>query len=152
MNKIDDPYYFGNNEFPPTILNFTVGFETITQELPWDISGDELTEAFVIDLLYLFDEKSILEVMKDFNPSVKSRPAFNSKMLEEITIQVKTGDKNITLKLGKYCNIPILLHAFVTICIKLTFEIETAYKMINEYAEYRLEELESCKKEEDKEE
>lgn len=144
----NSPYYLGNREYPPVVLEFTCGSETITQELNWDVSGKDLTEAFVIAITHVFDEKVVLETMKNYGPEVKGRFMVDPKMIE-ITLSIKTGDENMTLKLGKYCDIQTLLHAFVTICVKMTFSRETAYRMINEYGEYRLEELETIKKPEE---
>lgn len=67
MESKDSPYYLGNRDTLPTILSLKHNSSVITVELPWDVSIDELLNAFVGACVGVtFNEESVLKVMKEY--------------------------------------------------------------------------------------
>ncbi len=66
MNE-NDPYYLGNQDCPPTRITFQNGDCTITQELPWDASAENIlaaVHAAMIGMTYL--NTTVIHAMHDY--------------------------------------------------------------------------------------
>jgi hypothetical protein len=68
MRTNDDPYYYGNSDCPPTILEFKSHDAPISHiEMPWDAStNDVLTALYGAMIVSGFHPIDILETMKQF--------------------------------------------------------------------------------------
>lgn len=67
MEPINSPYYLGNREMKPVIIEAKNSHVCISQELPWDANGEDLMNAFYTMGVGLgFDSESLLYEMKTF--------------------------------------------------------------------------------------
>ena len=67
MERIDSPYYFGNKEMKPVVLQAKNSYSCITQELPWDLNSEDFIRAvYTLGVGLGFSAESILCEMKTF--------------------------------------------------------------------------------------
>ena len=71
MKNYDDPYYYGNFDCPPTILEFKSHDAPISHiEMPWDASVEDVLQALYGAMVAAtFQPMSVLEGMKEFAES-----------------------------------------------------------------------------------
>lgn len=73
MELKNSPYYLGNYEQKPIILQVKTNETVITQELPWDVGADDLCQAFYTALVGMtFHPNGILQAMENFVNDHKS--------------------------------------------------------------------------------
>lgn len=139
-----DPYYLGNDEYPAIQLSISSKGVTITKELHWDSSGEDMCEAFFVLLSYFYDPLIVLENMKAFGSKAQRVDNFyncTGFLHQSDTVLVcKAGaDRgNIEIKLDNGCTGIDLCRAFYTICVSLTYPPESIYEMMEQFADENL--------------
>ena len=67
MEAKDSPYYLGNKECLPTELTIKTTEHVVKQELPWDVSIEDLCQAFYGACVSItFHPDTVLQGMKNF--------------------------------------------------------------------------------------
>lgn len=149
--KNENPYYLGNRDYPPTVLILQVGKETITQELPWDVAGINLTEAFYVALTHTFCEKDILSVMSTVDDAQLNKINL-PHILDDTSLTIKTGNKTTRIDCGAYVDVITLIRAYITATVSIGFSRDGIFEDLRGFAQARLEELDIIKPKEDVEE
>lgn len=63
----DSPYYLGNRENPPVKITIQTGYQTVSDELPWDVGSDDIMRSIYGMLVtFGFPEIGTLNAMKEF--------------------------------------------------------------------------------------
>lgn len=137
MEPKDSPYYLGNRQCPPTSFVFKNGYEVITQELPWDANSEDLGEAFFTAITHVFDEKQVLDAIKDFTPETAHR-LHNTRCISGIEMSIKSKENVITVEIEKYADINSILRAIITLCVGITYSRESAYETLHDIYERRM--------------
>lgn len=146
----ENPYYLGNDTTPPTVLIIQVGKEVITQELPWDVAGIDMTEAFYVALAHTFREKDILSAMSVADDT-QSAKIIQPHILDEASLTIKTGNKTTHIDCGRYADVNTFIRAYITAVMSIGFSRDGMFEDLRGYAQVRLEELESIKPKENEE-
>ena len=139
-----DPYYLGNNECPALQLSISSKGVTITKELRWDSSGEDMCEAFFVLLSHFHDPLTVLKTMKAFGSKTLLVDDFYGckSFLHQFdtVLTCKAGDDrgNIEIKLNNRCTGIDLCKAFHTICVSLTYHPESIYVMMEQFADENL--------------
>lgn len=67
MEAKESPYFLGNRECLPTQLVLKTTNQIVTQELPWDVSIDDLVNAFYTACIGItFQPATVLRAMSQF--------------------------------------------------------------------------------------
>jgi len=140
----DDPYYLGNEDTPAVQLILECEGVTITKELHWDLSGDDLCEAFYAMLSYFCDPLDVLKAMKAYgsksllHDTFYNCQSFVAPFSVRLAYRAGSDRGNMEIKLdGRRTGID-LCKAFHTLCIGLTFHSDSVYEMMEEFADDNL--------------
>lgn len=129
----NDRYYLGNQDCPPTLLAIEGENEDLRLELPWDVSGDDLIEAFYSLLTHIFSESEVLALMAN---ECEQPSEFAKGTLYLI---LKTGFRSSEIALrGNSVDAKMLIHAFVTACAAATFVREAMVELIETFAKEKI--------------
>ena len=133
METKDSVYYRGNRDYLPVTLEIeSMGIKS-SIELPWDVGGHDLVEAFYALLSTYFEKELILLWFKIFAAREDLHNA--PKLKNDLTISLKSDDLVMTSELKWHNTISDLLMVFRSITIGMTFGEDAAYDMLKDFIE-----------------
>lgn len=136
--KENDPYYLGNQDCPPTQFIFETSGQVFTQELPWDVSAQDLCHAFYTACSSIYDSELVLKTMYAFGSKEMSQDSIwqcKSFLVDPCSMTIKTGNSTTKVELtGKTTGID-LCRVFYTVCLGMTFISDGIYDFMKDYAE-----------------
>lgn len=136
--KEDNPYYLGNRECPPTVFILETEKHILSQELPWDVSAQDLCHAFYTACSSMYDSSLVLKTMYAFGSKEMSQDSIwqcKSFLVDPCSMTIKTENSTTKVELTKTSTGTDLCRAFYTLCLGMTFISDGIYDFIKDYAE-----------------
>lgn len=137
MEPKESPYYMGNRDYLPTIIEFEYNNKIITQELPWDVNEEELMLSIYGGLSVYFGNINVLKTFEDFSKHINLQESkYNFKLEGDFRVTVKYDDRVYTTVIKKCWNTTNfdILKAIHGALLTLTWDNDQIYDAFGEFA------------------
>lgn len=136
METKESPYYMGNRELPPIILETEYGGKMITCELPWDAGEEHIMPALYSSLSVHFGNTPTLKMFEDYAKRIAPQVSSNKFALkDDFRLSMKSDNAVITTVIKPdWCvsNFDVL-EAFRGALLANGWNNDSIYDMIGEF-------------------
>lgn len=137
METKESPYYMGNRELPPIVLETEYSGKVITHELPWDAGEEHIMPALYSSLSVHFGNLPTLKMFEDYAKRIAPQVSSNKFALkDDFRLSMKSDNAVITTVIKPdWCvsNFDVL-EAFRGALLALSWDNDQIYDMIGEFA------------------
>ena len=137
METKESPYYMGNRELPPIVLETEYDGKKITHELPWDMGEEHVMLAFYSSLSVHFGNLPTLKMFEDYAKRIAPQVSSNRFALKgNFRLSMKCEHSVIsTVIKTDWCTSNFdVLEAFRGALLALSWDNDQIYDMIGEFA------------------
>lgn len=136
MEQKDSPYYMGNRELPPIVLETEYGEKVITHELPWDMGEEHIMPAFYSSLSIHFGNIPTLKMFEDYAKRVAPQVSANKFALKDnfrLSLKSENAVSSIVIK-PDWCTSNFdVMEAFRGALLAQGWDNDSIYDMIGEF-------------------
>lgn len=136
MERKDSPYYMGNRELPPIILETEYEGKKITHELPWDMGAEHIMPAFYSSLSVHFGNIPTIKMFEDYAKRIAPQVSANRFALKgDFRLSMKSDNSviGVVIKPDWCINNFDVMEAFRGALLALSWDNDQIYDMIGEF-------------------
>lgn len=137
METKESPYYMGNRDLLPIVIETEYNGIVMTHELPWDAGGERIMLAFYSSLVTYFGNEETLNVFADYAKRVNPYESKHKiELKSDFRISIKSDNNVLTTIVRKNWGITCfdVMRAFHGALLALTWDYDQVYDMIGEFA------------------